>query len=272
MRTGRLMRRGPGIYIARAKIDLTPPPGGLQPDEWGYQPPIPAGYTLIENQTLSIAPQTTNRYYRNCNISEFTRVGSGVASLNDSHHLIFADCDFGATLWIRDVHDIQVYGGECGPRVDNDGMNIARSDNPVGPRCYEPYNLLFQGLRCHAITRTGSGHVDALQIQGGHDITFRYFRADQGGTQGMFAKGGAFGRPRNMLFDKCNVASLLPGFTGYFNLSENGSTVVSDIEIRDPYTGNAPSGVNIDASCAASGCSKTGTHRNSSAWPYPEVY
>lgn len=263
-RTHRLIRRASGVYVAKAKITISPP--GLGPLDFGYRPPIPAGYTLFDGVAANVSPGSTQRYYKDApSVNLPTRSGySGSAGGNDSSFIYLVDCNFGGAFFIRDVHDIYIYGGQVGPVADTDTINIARSANTGKALCYEPFNLLFQGIYAHDVTRTGSNHVDGMQQQGGSNINFRYCMLLRAGTQGLFAKGGSFGTPRNAVWER-NYCNAQLG-TGHINISENGSIVCQNIAVRDNYTSSG--GANVDASCIAAGCSVSNT-QSTSAWPYP---
>lgn len=231
------------------------------PAAWGYRPPVPAGWTLVENQQVSIPAGASRRYYRGCRGGFYL---NGDTAYND---LIFVDCDFkGATCGTSgpgtaQQTNLQFYGCRFGGvNTPDDNGRDAIQIKPRTSGGTRPRGWLFQGCTFEDVTRTGSGHTDGIQFGGVLDMTVRHCYFENVAVE-MILCNGWNGNPENVLVEACYFGSRPSAGGPPVHFSKAGGFAARNCRAVNCFS----DGVVAVIETGTTGCSQSGT-RPRSEW------
>lgn len=251
-----------GIEVSRRTVTFeSAPSSGDDPTAWGYRPPVPAGWAVVDGQTVSVPDNAQRRYYRNCKISAYVRDAAA--------DLIFVDCDMYGGTFGTQGRNIRAYGCRMGGRVttDDKGRDAAQI-KPSTSGGTRPSGWVIQGCSILDVTRTtgASGHTDGIQFGGCLDMIVRHCRFENIHVEHILCNGWN-GNPENVLIEGCYFGSRPePGgppvhFSSAGNYSARNCRAV----------GNFHDGPVASIETGTVGCSESGT-RSRSEWTHGDPW
>jgi hypothetical protein len=226
-----------------------PPPPPDDQTAWGYIPPVPAGWTLIENTTLNVPAGASKLYFRNC---------KGRVWLKDQSDIIFVDCDMRGSTFGTQGERISAYRCWFGDRVDEDAAQI----KPATSGGKRPSGWVLQGCTFINVTRTGTKHTDGIQFGGIDGAVVRHCWFDNISVE-MILCNGWNGNPENVLIESCYFGSRTQPGGPPVHFSDAGTYGAKNCKAVDNYYDGTVASIEDPNA----GNSQTGT-KPRSAWPH----